>query len=198
MAEVLALKLHSRRRKRSFVGPILGVVVSGLLNVVGLMCYINRTNDELGPSNKKEENIVQEYEYAWSFYMATISFGFTEVSAVLCIYFYNELLRLAKQLTAKRDLRNGGGAGGGKLIETHHSDGAPRYDESMEGAEMYYPPSLGGAGISSCVNQFSSMNNFMTNNINHTTSNVPVVPVPPMYHQTQANANFQNLHNQGW
>ena len=93
--------------------------LAGLLNVVGLMCYINRTNDELGGGNsKKEENIVQEYEYAWSFYMATVSFGFTEVSAVLCIYFYNELLRLAKHLTQHRTK-----AGAADSASIQHSNG---------------------------------------------------------------------------
>ncbi len=98
-------------------------VAAGLLNVVGLMCYINRTNDELdkmsqeGQNRKQhvstnstvkqdksseEEAYVPQYEYSWSFYLATVSFGLTEVSAVLCIYFYNELVRLARHYLDER------------------------------------------------------------------------------------------------
>ena len=141
------------------------------------MCYINRTNDELGQINKKEENTVALYFYGWSFYMATVSFGFTEVSAVLCIYFYNELLRIAKQIilesrhASKNDLFS---ATAGSFVNNanneanfphtaiiHHSNSTQNILASNPGNS--FEPLLDASSKFS-ANQFSSLGNYVTGN----------------------------------
>ena len=152
-------------------------LVSGLLNVVGLMCYINRTNDELGQMNKKEENTVALYYYGWSFYMATISFGFTEISAVLCIYFYNELLRIAKQIIqdsnnacqkeASYDANNSSQNATPKTNFPHtaivHSNSVHNFFPNQNSNVNGFDPTLETSSKLS-ANQFSSLGTYVTTN----------------------------------
>ncbi|XP_035696133.1 voltage-dependent calcium channel gamma-5 subunit-like [Branchiostoma floridae] len=83
--------VNPRRKLNAFASGIL-FILSGLFTVVGLIVYISAINDEVMHRDKKNfADSSFHYQYSWSFFMAAMSFGLTELSGVLSIYLFIRL-----------------------------------------------------------------------------------------------------------
>lgn len=67
---------------------LLPVLTSGLSNIIGIIVYISSNAGD--PSDKKDEDKKNHYNYGWSFYFGALSFIVAESVGVLAVNIYIE------------------------------------------------------------------------------------------------------------
>ncbi|KAE8577368.1 hypothetical protein XENTR_v10004552 [Xenopus tropicalis] len=80
-------RLYSRRNNIILSAGIL-FVAAGLSNIIGIIVYISSNAGD--PSDKKDEDKKNQYNYGWSFYFGALSFIVAETIGVLAVNIYIE------------------------------------------------------------------------------------------------------------
>ncbi|XP_061685915.1 voltage-dependent calcium channel gamma-4 subunit-like [Syngnathoides biaculeatus] len=80
-------RIYSRRNNILLSAGIL-FVAAGLSNIIGIIVYISSNAGD--PSDKKDEDKKNQYNYGWSFYFGAISFFVAESVGVLAVNIYIE------------------------------------------------------------------------------------------------------------
>ncbi|XP_061535671.1 voltage-dependent calcium channel gamma-4 subunit-like [Phycodurus eques] len=93
-------RIYSRRNNILLSAGIL-FVAAGLSNIIGIIVYISSNAGD--PSDKKDEDKKNQYNYGWSFYFGAISFFVAESVGVLAINIYIEKNKETR-CRARRDL----------------------------------------------------------------------------------------------
>ncbi|XP_053309518.1 voltage-dependent calcium channel gamma-4 subunit [Spea bombifrons] len=86
-------RIYSKRNNIILSAGIL-FVAAGLSNIIGIIVYISSNAGD--PSDKKDEDKKNQYNYGWSFYFGALSFIVAETIGVLAVNIYierNKLLR---------------------------------------------------------------------------------------------------------
>ncbi|XP_077460418.1 voltage-dependent calcium channel gamma-4 subunit-like [Stigmatopora argus] len=92
-------RIYSRRNNILLSAGIL-FVAAGLSNIIGIIVYISSNAGD--PSDKKDEDKKNQYNYGWSFYFGALSFIVAESVGVLAINIYIEKNK-EKRCRARRD-----------------------------------------------------------------------------------------------
>ncbi|XP_075071510.1 voltage-dependent calcium channel gamma-4 subunit [Mixophyes fleayi] len=80
-------RIYSRRNNIILSAGIL-FVAAGLSNIIGIIVYISSNAGD--PSDKKDEDKKNHYNYGWSFYFGALSFIVAETIGVLAVNIYIE------------------------------------------------------------------------------------------------------------
>ncbi|XP_072319005.1 voltage-dependent calcium channel gamma-4 subunit-like isoform X2 [Eucyclogobius newberryi] len=80
-------RIYSRRNNILLSAGIL-FVAAGLSNIIGIIVYISSNAGD--PSDKKDEDKKNQYNYGWSFYFGALSFIVAESVGVLAVNIYIE------------------------------------------------------------------------------------------------------------
>ncbi|KAM4692448.1 voltage-dependent calcium channel gamma-4 subunit [Rhinophrynus dorsalis] len=80
-------RIYSRRNNIILSAGIL-FVAAGLSNIIGIIVYISSNAGD--PSDKKDEDKKNQYNYGWSFYFGALSFIVAETIGVLAVNIYIE------------------------------------------------------------------------------------------------------------
>ncbi|XP_022445564.1 voltage-dependent calcium channel gamma-4 subunit isoform X2 [Delphinapterus leucas] len=80
-------RLHSRKNNIVLSAGIL-FVAAGLSNIIGIIVYISSNTGD--PSDKRDEDKKNHYNYGWSFYFGALSFIVAETVGVLAVNIYIE------------------------------------------------------------------------------------------------------------
>ncbi|XP_059938057.1 voltage-dependent calcium channel gamma-4 subunit [Mesoplodon densirostris] len=80
-------RLHSRKNNVVLSAGIL-FVAAGLSNIIGIIVYISSNTGD--PSDKRDEDKKNHYNYGWSFYFGALSFIVAETVGVLAVNIYIE------------------------------------------------------------------------------------------------------------
>lgn len=81
---------------------LLPLVLPGLSNIIGIIVYISSNAGD--PSDKKDEDRKNQYNYGWSFYFGALSFIVAESMGVLAVNIYIEK---NKEMRFQRDFVKG-------------------------------------------------------------------------------------------
>ncbi|KAF7223837.1 voltage-dependent calcium channel gamma-4 subunit [Nothobranchius furzeri] len=92
-------RFYSRKNNILLSAGIL-FVAAGLSNIIGIIVYISSNAGD--PSDKKDEDKKNQYNYGWSFYFGALSFIVAESVGVLAVNMYIEKNK-EKRFRAKRD-----------------------------------------------------------------------------------------------
>ncbi|KAG8445952.1 hypothetical protein GDO86_013719 [Hymenochirus boettgeri] len=84
---IAAGKIYSRRNNIILSAGIL-FVAAGLSNIIGIIVFISSNAGD--PSDKKDEDKKNQYNYGWSFYFGALSFIVAETIGVLAVNIYIE------------------------------------------------------------------------------------------------------------
>ncbi|XP_051988516.1 voltage-dependent calcium channel gamma-4 subunit-like [Xyrauchen texanus] len=77
-----------RKRNNILLSAGILFVAAGLSNIIGIIVYISSNAGD--PSDKRDEDKKNQYNYGWSFYFGALSFIVAEAVAVLAINIYIE------------------------------------------------------------------------------------------------------------
>ncbi|KAM9296381.1 voltage-dependent calcium channel gamma-4 subunit [Gastrophryne carolinensis] len=80
-------RIYNRKNNIILSAGIL-FVAAGLSNIIGIIVYISSNAGD--PSDKKDEDKKNQYNYGWSFYFGALSFIVTETIGVLAVNIYIE------------------------------------------------------------------------------------------------------------
>ncbi|MEQ2304664.1 Voltage-dependent calcium channel gamma-4 subunit, partial [Ameca splendens] len=80
-------RLYSRKNNILLTAGIM-FVAAGLSNIIGIIVYISSNAGD--PSDKKDEDKKNQYNYGWSFYFGALSFIVAESVGVLAVNIYIE------------------------------------------------------------------------------------------------------------
>ncbi|KAG3268625.1 calcium voltage-gated channel auxiliary subunit gamma 4 [Ictidomys tridecemlineatus] len=80
-------RIYSRRNNIVLSAGIL-FVAAGLSNIIGIIVYISSNTGD--PSDKRDEDRKNHYNYGWSFYFGALSFIVAETVGVLAVNIYIE------------------------------------------------------------------------------------------------------------
>ncbi|XP_018966233.1 voltage-dependent calcium channel gamma-4 subunit-like [Cyprinus carpio] len=80
-------RIYSKRNSILLSAGIL-FVAAGLSNIIGIIVYISSNAGD--PSDKRDEDKKNQYNYGWSFYFGALSFIVAEAVAVLAVSIYIE------------------------------------------------------------------------------------------------------------
>ncbi|XP_065119386.1 calcium channel, voltage-dependent, gamma subunit 4b [Paramisgurnus dabryanus] len=80
-------RIYSKRNSILLSAGIL-FVAAGLSNIIGIIVYISSNAGD--PSDKRDEDKKNQYNYGWSFYFGALSFIVAEAVAVLAVNIYIE------------------------------------------------------------------------------------------------------------
>ncbi|KAG8537556.1 hypothetical protein GDO81_024321, partial [Engystomops pustulosus] len=80
-------RIYNRRNNILLSAGIL-FVAAGLSNIIGIIVYISSNAGD--PSDKKDEDKKNHYNYGWSFYFGALSFIVAETIGVLAVNIYIE------------------------------------------------------------------------------------------------------------
>ncbi|XP_072272685.1 voltage-dependent calcium channel gamma-4 subunit [Pyxicephalus adspersus] len=80
-------RIYNRRNNIILSAGIL-FVAAGLSNIIGIIVYISSNAGD--PSDKKDEDKKNQYNYGWSFYFGALSFIVAETIGVLAVNIYIE------------------------------------------------------------------------------------------------------------
>ncbi|KAM8842878.1 voltage-dependent calcium channel gamma-4 subunit-like [Synchiropus picturatus] len=92
-------RIYSRRNNILLSAGIL-FVAAGLSNIIGIIVYISSNTGD--PSDKKDEDKKNQYNYGWSFYFGALSFIVAESVGVLAVNIYIEKNKESR-FRARRD-----------------------------------------------------------------------------------------------
>ncbi|KAM9792476.1 voltage-dependent calcium channel gamma-4 subunit-like [Neosynchiropus ocellatus] len=92
-------RIYSRKNNILLSAGIL-FVAAGLSNIIGIIVYISSNTGD--PSDKKDEDKKNQYNYGWSFYFGALSFIVAESVGVLAVNIYIEKNKESR-FRARRD-----------------------------------------------------------------------------------------------